>query len=111
MSRSFVAARRATTAAAAAAFVAGPALGAGFALQENSPSGLGNADAGGAAAAADASTLWANAAGKTRLDLGQAAGAGTRPLLDDHPNYVFPSERVKEIVDHVCGSFGIPTES
>ena len=75
MSRSFVAARRATTAAAAAAFVAGPALGAGFALQENSASGLGNAYAGGAAAAEDASTLWSNAAGMTRLGSGQVAAA------------------------------------
>ena len=48
---------------------------------------------------------------KIREMMFQAAGAGTRPLLEDHPNYVFPSERVKESVDHVCRSFGIPTES
>lgn len=52
-----------------------PALGAGFALQENSGSGLGNAYAGGAAAAEDAATLWSNAAGMARLSSGQVAGA------------------------------------
>ncbi len=52
-----------------------PALGAGFALQENSASGLGNAYAGGAASADDASTLWSNAAGMARLGSGQVAGA------------------------------------
>ncbi len=53
----------------------GVALGAGFALQENSASGLGNAYAGGAAVAEDASTLWSNAAGMARLGSGQAVGA------------------------------------
>jgi len=50
-------------------------FGAGFALQENSGSGLGNAYAGGAAVAEDASTLWSNAAGMARLGSGQVAGA------------------------------------
>ncbi|HEY7787884.1 MAG TPA: outer membrane protein transport protein [Casimicrobiaceae bacterium] len=45
----------------------GPASGAGFALQENSGSAMGNAFAGGAAAAEDASTLWSNPAGMSRL--------------------------------------------
>jgi len=58
-----------------AGFAAGPAFGAGFALQENSASGLGNAYAGGAAVADDASTLWSNAAGMARLGSGQAAAA------------------------------------
>jgi long-chain fatty acid transport protein len=53
---------------------AAPALGAGFALQENSASGLGNAYAGGAAVADDATTLWSNAAGMARLGTGQVAG-------------------------------------
>ena len=53
----------------------GAALAAGFALQENSGSGLGNAFAGGAAAAEDASTLWSNAAGMARLGSSQVAGA------------------------------------
>ncbi len=57
------------------ALVAAPALGGGFAIQENSGSGLGNAFAGGAAAAEDASTVWSNAAGMARLGSGQVAGA------------------------------------
>jgi len=43
------------------------ALAAGFQLNENSASGLGNAFAGGAAVAEDASTLWSNAAGMSRI--------------------------------------------
>lgn len=37
----------------------------------------------------------------------QAAGAGTRPLMQDHPDYVFPSERVSEAVNGVLGQFGV----
>lgn len=54
---------------------AGQAFGAGFALQENSGSGLGNAFAGGAAVAEDASTIWANPAGMSRIGTNQVAGA------------------------------------
>jgi long-chain fatty acid transport protein len=54
---------------------AGHAYGAGFALQENSGSGVGNAFAGGAASAEDASTLWSNPAGMSRLASPQIAGA------------------------------------
>jgi long-chain fatty acid transport protein len=71
--------RRTRIAAAVAgislALAAGHALGAAFALQENSGSGLGNAFAGGAASAEDASTLWANAAGMSRIGTNQAAAA------------------------------------
>ena len=59
----------------AAALGAGHALGAAFALQENSGSALGNAFAGGAASAEDASTLWANPAGMSRLGTNQVASA------------------------------------
>lgn len=45
----------------------GQAFGAAFALQENSGSGVGNAFAGGAASAEDASTIWSNPAGLSRL--------------------------------------------
>ncbi len=45
---------------------------------------------------------------KQREIIFQAAGAATAPLLEDHPKYVFPSERVKEAVENVCESFGIP---
>ena len=57
------------------ALAAGHAFGAGFALQENSGSGLGNAFAGGAAAAEDVSTLWSNPAGLARLAAPQVAAA------------------------------------
>jgi long-chain fatty acid transport protein len=54
---------------------AGQAFGAAFALQETSGSGLGNAFAGGAAAAEDASAMWANAASMSKLTRNQIAGA------------------------------------
>jgi long-chain fatty acid transport protein len=54
---------------------ASQASGAAFALQENSGSGLGNAYAGGAAAAEDASTVWFNPAGMSRIGTNQAAAA------------------------------------
>ena len=44
-----------------------PAFGAGFGLIEQSVSGLGNAFAGGAASAEDASTIFFNPAGLTHL--------------------------------------------
>jgi long-chain fatty acid transport protein len=59
----------------ALALATGHASGAGFALQENSGSGLGNAFAGGAASAEDASTVWSNPAGMSRLATAQIAGA------------------------------------
>ncbi|HTQ01709.1 MAG TPA: outer membrane protein transport protein [Casimicrobiaceae bacterium] len=62
-------------AAAVLALAAGQALGAAFALQEQDGSGLGNAFAGGAAAAEDASTVWSNPAGMSRFSTVQVAGA------------------------------------
>ena len=50
---------------------AGQAFGAAFASQEQSVSGLGNAYAGGAAAAEDASTVWSNPAGMSRFSTAQ----------------------------------------
>jgi long-chain fatty acid transport protein len=55
---------------------AGPAFGAGFALQEQNASGLGHAYAGGAAAAEDVSTIFYNPAGLVRLQTLQAVVAG-----------------------------------
>jgi len=77
MSRQRIFTRTAVAVASALStvLVAGPASGAGFALQENSGSGLGNAYAGGAAAAEDASTVWSNAAGMARLGSAQVVGA------------------------------------
>jgi len=51
-------------------------LAAGFALIENSASGMGNAFAGGSAIADDASTVWFNPAGMTRLKGEQISVAG-----------------------------------
>jgi long-chain fatty acid transport protein len=66
----------ATALAGIAAFAAAPiAHGAGFALQENSASGLGNAYAGGAAVSEDASTVWFNPAGMSRLKQREAVAA------------------------------------
>lgn len=95
---------------------------AGFALIENSASGMGNAFAGGSAIADDASTVWFNPAGMTRLsgeqitaglhvispsaqfnDAGssQSVAAGGAPLLGDEddggataivPNFYYVTE-------------------
>jgi long-chain fatty acid transport protein len=55
--------------AACLALACGAAQAAsGYAVGHESPSGAGVANAGGAAAAQDASTIWANPAGMTRLD-------------------------------------------
>jgi len=61
---------------------AGVAYGSAFALQEQSGSGLGNAFAGGAAAAEDASTIYFNPAGMSRLTNMQAAVAGSLICLE-----------------------------
>ncbi len=62
---------------------AGQAAAAAFALQENSGSGLGNAYAGGAAAAEDASTVWFNPAGMSHIGSKQVVGAvnGIKPSI------------------------------
>lgn len=67
--------RVAAAVASVFALAAGPALGAGFALQENSGSGLGNAFAGGAAVTEDASSMWSNAATLSKRMSIEAAGA------------------------------------
>src|SRR4030088_3209149 len=56
---------------------AGLAYGSAFALQEQSGSGRGNPFGGGAAAAEDAATIFANPAGMSRLTNMQAAAAGS----------------------------------
>jgi len=57
--------------------MSGNAQASGFALLEQSGSGLGNAYAGGAAAAEDASTIFFNPAGMSRLEGSQVAAAGS----------------------------------
>src|SRR6185436_15496432 len=64
------------TVAAALAGMCGTASAAFFQIQENNVSGLGNAYAGGAAIAEDASTVWYNPAGMTRLPGRQFVAAG-----------------------------------
>jgi long-chain fatty acid transport protein len=71
-----IAAARITAAVAAIALAlpAAPALAGGFQLNETSAAGLGTAFAGGAAAAEDASTLWSNVAGISRIRAREAVG-------------------------------------
>ena len=64
-------------AAAVGAAFAGQAGASGFALIEQNASGLGNAYSGAAAAAEDASTIYFNPAGMTRLPGRQAVGSLT----------------------------------
>jgi long-chain fatty acid transport protein len=63
--------------ACALALATGQAQGAAFALQEQNGSGLGNAYAGGAAVAEDASTVWANPAGMSRFSSINIVAAGS----------------------------------
>ena len=60
---------------AALVAIAGNASAAGFAIGTQNASGLGNAYAGAAATAEDASTIWYNPAGMTRLPGRQAVGS------------------------------------
>jgi long-chain fatty acid transport protein len=62
--------------AVAIAAISAPASASFFALAEQSASGMGTAFAGGAAIAEDASTVWYNPAGMTRLDRPQFVFAG-----------------------------------
>ena len=68
--------RAAALGAAVLTAAAGQACGAGFALQEQNASGLGNAYAGGAAVAEDASTIYFNPAGMSRMPGIQGVIAG-----------------------------------
>jgi long-chain fatty acid transport protein len=71
--RSFL---RQSALAVAIAGISAPASAAFFQLAENNSSGIGNAFAGGAAIAEDASTVWYNPAGMTRLKNQQFVFAG-----------------------------------
>jgi len=63
---------------------AGQAGASGFQLTEQNASGLGNAYAGQAAAAEDASTIFFNPAGLTRIPGVQLVGAANFVILDTH---------------------------
>ncbi len=64
------------TLAAALALACGPMIAhaSGFQLSETSASGLGNAYSGGAAEAQDATTVWSNPAGMSRIGESQVSG-------------------------------------
>ena len=83
----------AAVAGLALALGAGQAFGAAFALQTQSGSGLGNAYAGGAASAEDASTVWSNPAGMARFSTIQIVGAGNivTPSLKFHNDGSLPA--------------------
>jgi len=69
-----------------------------FQLAENSPAGLGNAFAGGAAIAEDASTVWYNPAGLTRLKGNQLVAAG---------HLIFPSTEFDNESSTITSLLGI----
>lgn len=77
----------------------GSAAGAGFALIEQSVSGLGNAFAGGSASAEDASTIFFNPAGMTHLD-GQQVVAGIHIVI---PSAKFTNEGSSHVLQQVTG--------
>lgn len=83
--------------AVAIAGISAPASAAFFALAEQNASGIGTAYAGGAAIAEDASTVWYNPAGMTRL---------TRPQLVIAGSYIDPS--FKASVNSASSVLGSP---
>lgn len=80
-------------------FSIGSAFGSGFALIEQSASGLGNAFAGGAAGAEDASTIFFNPAGMTRLQGGQMI-LGAHVII---PSLKFHNEGSTHVLQTVTG--------
>lgn len=78
---------------------AGSALGAGFALIEQGVKGLGNAYAGGAASAEDATTIFYNPAGLTRLN-GQQLVVGGHVIM---PSVKFHNEGSTHVLQPFTG--------
>lgn len=74
---------------------AGPVIAAGFQINETSGSGLGNAFAGGAAVAEDATTIWSNPAGLSRLGTRQVAVAIhlVTPSIKFHNDFSAPASQ------------------
>lgn len=66
----------AITLASSLSFISSASYSAAFGIAENSALGLGNAFAGGAASAEDASTIWYNPAGMTRIKGNQVVVGG-----------------------------------
>jgi long-chain fatty acid transport protein len=83
--------------AASVAGLSTPVFSSGFALIENSASGQGNAFAGAAAYAEDASTVWFNPAGMMKLDDAQIVVAG---------HYISPSSSFNNV--NSTDAFGTP---
>ncbi len=77
--------------------IAAPAYSAGFAIIEQSVSGLGNAFAGGSAVAQDATTVYFNPAGMTRLK-------GQEVVLGLH--VIMPQARFHDDGSHIADSLG-----
>ena len=88
--------------ALALALGGGQAFGAGFILQENSGSGLGNAYAGGAAASEDADTVWTNPAGMQRIKTNQVALAVN--LIQ--PSFKFSNDNSQPALNQPLGGDG-----
>src|SRR5690349_18828985 len=88
---------------AALAAVSTPASAAFFQIAEQSASGIGNAFAGGAALAEDASVAWYNPAGMTRLKRAQLVAGGS---------YLVPSFKASSVgacgrgLNQPCGGGG-----
>ncbi len=79
------------------ALFSGATFGAFFQVQESSPKGAGNANAGGAAVAEDASTVWYNPAGLTRLQ-------GSQLVVGGH--FIVPSTKFDNEGSTITGLLG-----
>jgi len=86
-----------SVASALSIFAAQQARAAGFALYEQGISGMGNAYAGAAAVAEDATTVWWNPAGMSRLPKGMHASVGVAAIA---PSWKFHDN------GSTVGSFG-----
>ncbi len=80
--------------------LASSAFASGFAIIEQSVSGLGNAYAGGSASAEDATTIFFNPAGMTRLE-GQQVVAGAHVII---PKTEFDAETASNLLGGSLGS-------
>jgi long-chain fatty acid transport protein len=85
-----------------------PASAAFFQIAEQSASGQGNAFAGGAAAAEDASTVWYNPAGMTRLDRAQLVMSGSYILPSFNANVSSASTALGFPIGGAGGDAGVP---
>jgi len=87
---------------AALAVASAPAQAAFFQIAEQSASGMGNAFAGGAAVAEDASTVWYNPAGMTRLARAQVVAGGSYI----HPTFTADVKSASSAIGPIGGGGG-----